>query len=290
MRKTLIISIALCLISVPPIFGQTGLDLLMVEAGARPSGMGGAFTAVVQDPYSAGYNPAAAFGIGSLAASIGHNTYWENIRIETGYLSFQKKSITFSTGVQFAVDGNLQGRGLTPTSDYTAFDAHDISFKTGVSFEVDKDVVFGFMLGWMFEKIENFHGSAFNADIGLLTRPLTDLNVGFAVLNLGQKMKIREEEYKLPTAFRAGVSYRFARFLPAADIVIQDDDFHLHLGGEYKVSSSLFLRTGYRFGYDTKDFSAGAGFARRNLRIDYAFLPYKDNLWDSHLINLTFQL
>ena len=115
MRKTLIISIALCLISVPPIFGQTGLDLLMVEAGARPSGMGGAFTAVVQDPYSAGYNPAAAFGIGPLAASIGHNTYWENVRIETGYLSFQKKSITFSTASVFTFTNAVTGSTLTVT-------------------------------------------------------------------------------------------------------------------------------------------------------------------------------
>lgn len=272
-----------------PSWALSGLKLLTVEAGARPAGMGGAFTAVAADPYSAAYNPAAGYKIGSLAASVGYNSYWQNIRIQTGYLAFAKKGITYMTGVQFAAVSDLQGR-IAPTSDYYPFDAHDLSVKTGASFRVDKDVVFGFMVGWLFEKIEQYGGSTFSADLGLMTTPLEKLNIGFAMLNLGSKMMIREEKYKLPTTYRAGASYQFKNFLPAVDLVVKDDKLHTHLGGEYNISNNFFLRAGYRIGYDLSDFSAGAGFSKRNLRIDYAFVPYKNGFNDSHLINLTFQL
>ena len=45
-------------------------------------------------------------------------------------------------------------------------------------------------------------------------------------------------------------------------------------------------------GYDVKDFTAGATFhlARYRLAVDYAFVPYKENLGTSHLFNLTFVL
>ncbi len=271
------------------VWALSGLKLLTVEAGARPAGMGGAFTAVAGDPYSAAYNPAAGYKIGPLAASIGYNTYWQNTRIETGYMSFEKKGICYMTGVQFAVISNLQGR-TGPTSDYYPFDAHDVAIRTGASFKVDKDVIFGFMLGWVFEKIDQYRGSAFAVDLGLMTTPIEKLNVGLAIQNLGSKLMIREEKYKLPTTFRAGASYRMNKFMPVVDAVILDDKFHTHLGGEYTFYNNFFLRAGYRIGYDLSNFSAGAGFSKGNLRIDYAFVPYKNEFNDSHLINLTFQL
>ena len=286
-RVFTIIVLSVCVSA--PVWALSGLKLLTVEAGARPAGMGGAFTAVAEDPYSAAYNPAAGYKIGPLAASVGYNSYWQNISIQTGYLAFEKKEITYMTGIQFAAVSNLQGR-TEPTSDYYPFDAHDVAIKAGAAFRVDKDVVFGFMVGWLFEKIEQYRGSTFSADLGLMTTPLDKLDVGFAVLNLGSKMMIREEKYKLPTTFRAGASYQFKNFLPAADIVVQDDKLHTHLGGEYNISDNFFLRAGYRIGYDLSSFSAGAGFSKRNLRIDYAFVPYKNEFNDSHLINLTFQL
>jgi len=267
----------------------SGLKLLTIDPGARPAGMGGAFASVVADPYSAAYNPAAAYRIGPLAASVGYNSYWQNVSIESGYLAFEKKKITYMTGVQYAAVNDIQGR-VAPTSDYLPFDAHDIAIKTGASFKIDKDMTFGFMLGWLFEKIEQYRGSAFSADLGLLATPLERLNVGLAVLNLGSKMKIREESYKLPTTFRAGASYQYKNFLPALDFVVQDDKLHAHIGGEYNITNGFFLRAGYRTGYDLTGFSAGAGFSKSNLRIDYAFVPNKNDFNDSHLINLTFQL
>ena len=42
------------------------------------------------------------------------------------------------------------------------------------------------------------------------------------------------------------------------------------------------------FGYDTKNFTAGASFVHRTLTLDYAFVPYTGELGTTHLFNLTF--
>lgn len=269
---------------------QTGLKMLANEVGARPVGMGGAFTSIAADPYSAVCNPSATWGITRLSGSFGYNTHWANSRIESGYLSFQKKSAVITAGVVFAAVDDLEGRGDVPTEDFIAFSAHDVSFKVGASFELEENYFLGFNLGWMYEKIDTYDGSAVNFDLGLLMTPYENLNAGLAVLNFGSTMKIREESYDLPTAYRGGASYRYRQFTAAADIVNLDGDTHLHLGGEFNVNDRFFIRSGYRFGYDTKDFSAGAGFSRRNLRIDYAFLLFKGGLSDSHIFNLTFDI
>jgi hypothetical protein len=103
-------------------------------------------------------------------------------------------------------------------------------------------------------------------------------------------MKINLDKYDIPTAVRFGVSYDLKKFLPVMDLVYYEDKLRVHIGGELSIRSILFLRAGYRSGYDSKDLSAGAGFEKRNIRIDYAFLPFKNELGDSHIFSLTFSL
>ncbi len=278
-----------------PVHALSGLRLMTVESGARPVGMGGAFTTVPHDPYSFAYNPAAVHGVTGLKGSVGHNTHWENVNIESGYLAFTKKDVTFGIGLQIGYVDDLQGRNDSiPSSDYIPFDAQDISIKGGASYAFTDKLTLGFGLGYMFEKIESYRGSAFNFDVGLLFHARPDLNVGLAVLNIGSSLELRKESYDIPTTIRAGASYTRDKLLTSADLVMFDDDkeegmdLRGHLGGEYSLTPEFTIRAGYRLGYESKSISAGFGFAKRNFRIDYAFLPYSNELDDSHLINLTF--
>jgi len=289
MRNTFL-TIIIVLLSLPAIAG-TGARFLTVEPGARPVAMGGAYTAVSADPYSAAYNPAAVFGIHGISGSIGHNTYWDNTRIHTGYIVFEKRSIAFNAGIQFAEIADIEAYGSTPTDDpLYLFESQNVSFKVGTAFMVHHRVAVGFSAGWIVEKIDNYRDYAINGDFGVLVHASDRLNIGASVLYLGQKLKLASEETDLPTAYRLGASYRIRNILVAADLVSEDDDNHFHFGGEFNPIEDFFLRAGYRTGYDSRDLSAGVGFAHRNLRIDYAYMPYSDKLDDSHLINLTFTL
>jgi hypothetical protein len=272
MRKYL----ALLIFIILPIqvLAGTGARFLTVEPGARPVGMGGAFTAVTADPYSAAYNPAAVFGAGSLSGSFGYNTYWDNTRIHTGYVIFEKKSIAFNAGIQFAEISDIEAYGSVPTDDpLYLFESQNVSFKGGASFKVHHRVALGLSGGWIVEKIDNFRDFALDGDFGVLVDAGRGINIGAAALYLGQKLKLGTEETDIPTAYRFGTSYRGPNYLVAADIVREDHENHIHFGVEYNLVESLFLRAGYRTNYNTRDFSAGVGFVYRNFRIDYAYLP-----------------
>lgn len=286
----IIFSLILVLLYCLPAYADSGVKFLSLETGAGPVGMGGAFTAYTAEPYSAAYNPAAIFGIKSMSGSFGHDTYWKNRRFESGYVSFRKGPIVYNVGLQFSEVSDLEARQTaTVDSDYN-FSSPNLSLKFAGAFKINKTITAGLSLGWIFEKIDFYRGSAYTADLGLIVKPRPDLTVGLSVLNIGTKMKINVEEYSIPTTLRVGAVYNYQNFKPALDLVYFDNNMYLHFGGEYKIKDILFLRAGFRTGYDTKDISAGAGFVRRNIRIDYAFLPYKNKLGDSHIFSLTFSL
>lgn len=286
----IIIFLILILFCCLPAFSASGVKFLALETGAGPVGMGGAYTAYMAEPYSAAFNPAAIYGINSLSGSFGHDTYWKNRRFESGYLSFKKGKIVYNIGLQFAEVSDIEARQFNSAEpDYT-FSSPNLSLKFAGAFKINKTITAGLSLGWIFEKIETYRGNAYTADLGLIITPRSDLTVGLSVLNIGTKMKINIEEYNIPTTLRLGAVYNYRDLKPAVDFVYFDKSMYIHLGGEYKIKDMLFLRAGYRIGYDTKDISAGAGFVRRNIRIDYAFLPYKNKLGDSHIFSLTFSL
>ena len=90
--------------------------------------------------------------------------------------------------------------------------------------------------------------------------------------------------------YRVGGSYRYQRYLGALDLVAVDGTAHPHAGVEANLHESFSARAGYMAGYDSKNFTAGLSFSRRNISIDYAFVPYSNFLGTAHMFNLTIML
>lgn len=277
--------------------GQDGLSLMTVDAGARPAGMAGAFGSIAGEPNGSFYNPAAAGGGEEFVASFGHNTFLEDIRLETGYFAAPFGPVTtLHGGIRFAKVSNLEFRDGPSSTPISLFDANDASLKIGLTREFGRRVSAGIGLGWFIEKIEAWRGSAFNVDLGVLARFSERLNFGAAVINLGSDLTLSNSgvvgsrEIPLPTTVRGGFSYRHEKLLASADMVIADDKGHVHVGAEKAVHHSFSLRAGIMTGYDSKRFTAGTSFTRRNITIDYAFVPFRNELGSSHLFNLTFRL
>ncbi len=274
-----------------------GLALMKVEHGARPAGMGAAFVSITDDPNGVLYNPASIVSLEGFAASFGHTSYWENVRLESGFFAKSlSRRVFLHGGIRFAVIDEIEQRIFPTEEPESFFDAHDISFKSGVSYRVSSKISVGFAAGWFVEKIEAWRGSAFNADLGFLATPKDNINVGASVTNLGGDFHLSKSgaegsrEISLPITYTVGGSYRYDRYLGAADLVISDDKFHLHLGAEAALHQLFSLRSGYMINYDSKNFTAGASFTKRNISVDYAFVPYSNDLGTSHLFNLTVRL
>jgi long-subunit fatty acid transport protein len=297
MIKRLLSFLAVTALLCGSINAQDGLALMKVEAGARQAGMGGAGVSITGDPNAVFYNPAAAAGAERFALSFGHNAYWENIRIETGYFVGNLGERTAIHGdIRYGAVDNLESRLLPSTEPDAMFSAYDISFKGGLSYEINEKLALGAALGWYIEKIDIYRGSAFNVDLGGLYRLSPQANLGASVTNLGSTLSLAtsgkegSDDIELPVTYRFGGSYRYDKYTGALDAVIVDDEFHVHAGGEAALHELFSVRAGYMIGYDTKNFTAGVSFRKRNLVVDYAFVPYTGDLGTSHLFNLTLTL
>lgn len=294
-RRFIITAVLASLVSCSATYGD-GLALMKIEQGARPAAMGGAFVGVPSDVVSSMYNPAGAVDINQFTATFGHTSYWENIRLESGFFAMNLSSRSFiHGGIRFAVVDELEGR-LAPSSEFESFQAHDISFKGGFAYRISPRLAAGGAMGWFIEKIDAWRGSAFNIDLGLLYQASENTNIGASVVNLGGDFSLSKSGFtgsrdiSLPTTYRAGAAYSFRDYLGTADIVVVDDEFHLHVGAEAAIQKVFRLRAGYMLNYDSKNIAAGAAFSKRNLTVDYAFVPYSNDLGSSHLFNLTFSL
>ncbi len=278
-------------------FSSDGLAMLKNDFSARITGMGECDIGSTRNPNVTMYNPAGVVSIEQFMVSFGHTVFWENVRFETGYMAAPLNSrLYIHSGFRFAVVDNLEGRENPTSEPFELFDAHDVSMKVGLTYRLTDKVAAGMSAGWFLEKIEAWRGSAFNVDFGVLVLPTERLRLGASVTNLGssfylEKSGIRgSRDISLPTTYRLGGAYRFQPFLGALELVVRDDKARLHIGAEKRWHRQFAVRGGYMFNYDTKSFTLGASFTKRNISIDYAFVPYSGKLGSSHVFNITFSL
>jgi hypothetical protein len=76
--------------------------------------------------------------------------------------------------------------------------------------------------------------------------------------------------------------------LATVDIVFPNDgDIRQHLGAEYGYDERLYLRAGYKAGYESQGASFGLGVRLRQFDLDYGYLIDENDLGDSHRISLS---
>ncbi len=274
-----------------------GVALLKNEHGARSAGMGATMFSQGKDPNTASLNPALAAGFSKFTASFEHTEFWKDIRLESGFFAADMTpKLSLHGGIRYATVNNLEWRTTPTSTPLSMSDAHDISFKGGLAYRLTAKIDLGLGAGWIMEKIGGYNGSAFNLDLGATVHVQPNLDLGASVTNLGSDFTLEltglpgSDKISLPTAYRFGGAYEYQRYLGAVEIVYLDDKAHVHLGAEVKITEIFSLRSGYMINYSTKNFTAGASFSHRNITVDYAFIPFSQNLGTSHLFNLTFSL
>ena len=289
----------LCMVifSFTSVHAQDGLALLRVGQGAYQSGLAEAVVSVADQVDGSNYNPALMKTIKNFTASVGHTTYWENINLESGFYAMPlSKKIILNGGIRFATVSDLEKRTTPSTDPLNFFDYQDISFKTGITYLKSEKLSLGFAFGWLYEKNDIWSGSSMNIDLGMHYQVSPSLQIGAAVTNLGSSFQLKADgevnsnDISLPTRYAVGGNYTYKQYVGAMDVVILDDELKLHLGNEAHIHEMFDIRAGYMFNYDSKNFTAGTTFKKRNIKIDYAFVPYSNSLGTSHLFNFTFSI
>ncbi|MFH1755408.1 MAG: PorV/PorQ family protein [Candidatus Latescibacterota bacterium] len=303
-RNIALIIVALLLISAhsDSIAGQSGdagALFLRIGLGARASGMGEAFMAVAEDASSVHWNPGAMAAVLGTNAVLMHNEYLHSVRLEQVALTHETEYGTLGLGFTGLYMDEMERREDVPTSmPLGMFSAYDVAVTVGFSRYILPNLSGGVAAKYVYQKIDEESATGWAFDVGLYhIAKIPGVKFAAAITNVGKPMKFVSEEYALPRSIKVGGSYE--REIPAAkgaillavDVLFPNDaDVREHFGAEYGFEQQIFLRAGYKAGYESQGATFGFGVKYQKVNVDYAFLLIQNDLGDSHRIGFSFSL
>lgn len=276
--------------------GSSGALFLRIGMGARASGMGEAYIGVAQDASSVYWNPGAMPAVLGTNVMFMHNEYIQSVRLEQAALTHETDWGTLGLGFTGLYMDNIERRGNDPSPDPLGYySAYDVSASIGFARYIVPNVAVGFTLKPIWEKIDDETATGFAVDVGVYhVSRIKGVKLAAVVGNLGTPMKFEQEEFALPRYIKVGGSWERAleayrsNVLLTMDLMFPNDDgTREHVGVEYGYDRTLFLRTGYKAGYDSQGATFGAGVQYRGFNLDYGVLLFKNDLGDSHRISLS---
>jgi hypothetical protein len=278
-----------------------GFAFLEVPAGARASALGGAYSSLASGAEAAFWNPAGLEAVQGVQVTGSHTEFLESLRHEqfavAGRLAGGGASASLRAGYSQPVDerdelGNLIG----------TFGSHDLEFALGYGRPVAPGVAVGGTGQVVRERIANVSATTFAFGLGTVLEPKRwpGLRLGLSAHNLGPAAAYTIEGAKgspvpLPAAVQAGASYRRDAFLGCTVSSSLEGRFTrgrngvAMLGAELAHASGAALRLGFRANDEATRFGFGVGWALPVLRFDYAFVPYRLDLGDTHRVSFTAQ-
>jgi len=268
--------------------GTAGPSFLRIGVGARPSGMGEAFTAGSDDVSSMPWNPSGLALVETPQATFMHLNFLGDTSYEA--LSYAQPFGPGSMGGSFLflnVPEFDNTSGLEPSvssGDYALSVSYGGKLGYLHPFRNDFDnLLVGGTVKWVGTAISGV--SAFNylaLDLGgSYKTQFKGVNVGLSLLNLGFPVTAPGVSNALPFMARLGGAYEWDSGTSVADLIqTLDGTTYLNLGTEVWWERKLALRTGYKIGGPAvggfKGLTFGAGWQFNTFRLDYAFVPYGD--------------
>lgn len=283
--------------------GTTGAQFLKIAPGARPSGMGGAFSAVADDLNAIYWNPAGLALQKDRQASASYIKYFQGVNI--GFLGYSQEAFGYGTlgvGFNYLTVGDIERRATDVDTSVETFGANDMAVylsygSTSLLGRFVENLNFGMSLKYIKQTIDTENASSYAFDAGTLYKtPIKHLSASLGVYNVGSKVKFVEESDSLPMDVRLGAAYKFFQetFLVAADLddYINDERIYSQLGMEYTFNKAVSIRAGYKFGMDSNKLGGAAGIGTGfgvnvwGVQLDYAYVPFGE-LTDTHRVSMS---
>ncbi|MBU2568266.1 MAG: PorV/PorQ family protein [Elusimicrobia bacterium] len=289
----------------------TGASFLNIGIGARPIGMGSAFTAVATDVTAIHWNPAGLAQLSKREISAMHTEWLVDTKLDFISYAHPLKSGVVAGSVIYLSQGEIEGRDVNRqrTNPFSANDLAVTLSYSKVMPELSKSLSAGLNLKIIQQNIENHTAQGVAIDLGTLYQtPINNLKAGLSIQNIGPQMKFISEGYNLPLTVTAGLGYTISAITVAVDIKqqIYEGRTIVSVGTEYCPVNILALRAGYagkliegvisnkdiitQDNIDKTNFTGfGAGLGLKlftNYQMDYSFVPY-GLLGDTHRISFS---
>ena len=265
---------------------------LRTGVGARPLGMGGAFTALSDDATASYWNAA---GLAQLDAS--------QVALMYSLMSMDRmlNLITYAqpmgeigtlgvSWLNYGV-GDIDGRDLTGTPTETFGDsenAFSVSFGRGLS----PALFVGGSLKYFLHKLASRQATGYGFDVGAILKIGENIRVGGKIQDIASKIKWNTEselEEEFPTVTRLGISIvpQTTPMKISADIESSSErEARYHIGAEYWIIPAIAIRLGYDRNHITAGASAIIPISSINLQLDYAFAPDELQQWPTNRMSI----
>lgn len=271
---------------------SSGVSHLNIPGLPRPAAMGQALVADPGELSSAATNPANLLKAESAEIVLSHSEWIQDVRSE--FLTARIPVSGFSMGVSVR-STNIEGIEIRerPGPPLGTVTARSLSIGATGALEVMENATVGLTLRYLYEKMYVDEANGYSLDLGMLYRtPLEGLTGGFSVTNLGKLGAFRQESSSLPTMLNLGARYglSFDEFTvllaPAFLMRLEPSTPMAALGAEVSYLEMVSLRVGYQSGYDARTLSAGLGVRYGLVGVDYAYVPFSEDLGASHIISV----
>ena len=270
-------------------FAQTGFTFLEIPVGARESALGGAGVALVSGPTSAAHNPAALSRSRYTSFAAMTTRHFGDTRAQFFSLNMRTKSLAFAPHFWGTRVPDVELRDAPSLEPIDLFDVTFSAVGVASSWSLNEKLSFGATIRYLHSKIYTESSEGWATDFGALwSTPVKALTLGAAVNHLGNVNSYANEDVTLPTTLRLGGAYDYS-FGQAGNLLftaegdaVNENTPNFRGGLEYRAPEFLALRAGYVTGLETQGLSFGAGLSYRRFALDYAFLPYKEELGEGH--------
>ncbi len=271
--------------------GTVSGQFLKLPVSARAAAMGNALVSLAEGPASLAYNPAGMLSVKSFGFGGTYQKWFADITHSFfGAAANLQEWGTIGAGVTLlTTDDMAVTTPAFPEGTGEFFKASDYAFTISYARQISEQFGLGLSAKYIKSYLYNSEitSSSVAFDIGTLYDvPILRTRLGISVNNLGKDLQYINEQYSLPSSLRFGSRTTLldgsdGHLLYAAFQISRpnDADEQYNVGAEYVYQNMFALRTGYRFNYDTENWSGGIGVSLQSLgiegTIDYSYTNYK---------------
>lgn len=251
-------------------------DWLTSYRSARAVGLGGAFTAVADQPLGMLWNPAGMAQLEMNEIFLESTQLFEDTSVNG--LSFVAPGTRYPTlGITILALRSGEFEKTNALNDVIGdFQEKETAFVLSASHDVTRYLALGANLRVVRQSIDEFSGSGAGFDLGAMARITDDLRLGTSVLNVGgPSITLRDEEESYPLQWVGGASLDLLqdKALVSFEVVKVDGiDLTARGGAEMMIGESLSVR----FGMDKTSPAGGFSYELPNrLRVDYGAIGHE---------------
>ena len=250
--------------------GKSGFGFLKISPSARAAGMGDAFTAIADDVTTIFYNPAGLTNLNNFVFNFNHTDWIVNSSIISGAIAtpFGRNGALGLSIVKFDTEDFEETTVADPEGTGRMINAGDLALAIAYAIQLTDNLSFGFKGQYLEENIDIDKATAITADFSTYYRTgFRDLTLAMIMKNFGPEAKFLSDKFKLPLYFNINTAMSLigSKGSPFQWLVSVESAFatdyrdRYHLGTEMCIADMIAIRGGYKFYYDTEDWTLGAG-------------------------------